>query len=88
MFEGDVATGAALTAKARVAAWSDNLFVDHGFARMAWGNWASVVPSRLYRSNHPTPARLAAAARRSGIKTIVNLRGQRACGSDAPVCGG
>jgi protein tyrosine/serine phosphatase len=78
MFEGDVATG-----RGRVAAWSDSILVDHGFFRVAWGNWAAVVSGRLYRSNHPTPARLAWATRRFGIRTIINLRGRRACGSDA-----
>ncbi|HUA76112.1 MAG TPA: tyrosine-protein phosphatase [Acetobacteraceae bacterium] len=78
MFAGDVATG-----RGRLAAWSDSILVDHGFFRLAWGNFAPVVPGRLYRSNHPTPARLAAASRRVGIKTVINLRGRRACGSDA-----
>ena len=50
---------------------------------MLWENWAPVVPGRLYRSNHPTPGRLAIAARRHGIRTIINLRGHRQCGSDA-----
>ncbi|HUC16186.1 MAG TPA: tyrosine-protein phosphatase [Acetobacteraceae bacterium] len=78
MFAGDVATG-----RGRLAAWSDSLLADHGFFRVAWGNWATVVPGRLYRCNHPTPARLAAATRRHGLKTVINLRGRRACGSDA-----
>jgi protein tyrosine phosphatase (PTP) superfamily phosphohydrolase (DUF442 family) len=64
-------------------AWSDSLLVDHAVFRVLWDNWAAVVPGRLYRSNHPTPARLAAAKRRHGLKTVVNLRGHRQCGSDA-----
>src|SRR6202140_960287 len=48
---------------------------DHAFLRVFWGNWAEVIPGRLYRSNHPTPARLAWAVRRFGIRTVVNLRG-------------
>lgn len=78
MFEGDVATGGG-----RFAAWSDCILVDHGVFRLAWGNWAAVVPGRLYRSNHPTPVRLRVAVRRFGLRTIINLRGRRACGSDA-----
>ena len=41
-----------------------------------------MVPGRLYRSNHPTPGRLAWLARRHGIRTIVNLRGEKPNGSN------
>ncbi|HTZ69145.1 MAG TPA: tyrosine-protein phosphatase [Acetobacteraceae bacterium] len=68
---------------ARLAAWSDSLLVDHAVFRVLWDNWAEVIPGKLYRSNHPTPARLKAAARRYGLKTLINLRGHRQCGSDA-----
>lgn len=78
MFRGDLTT-----AKGRIAAWSDSLFVDHGIFRSVWHNWAAVVPGRLYRCNHPTPHFLAVATRRHGLKTVVNLRGERQCGSDA-----
>ncbi len=67
----------------RARAWSDSLLVDHAVFRVLWDNWAAVIPGRLYRSNHPTPARLAAATRRFGVKTLINLRGHRQCGSDA-----
>jgi protein tyrosine/serine phosphatase len=42
-----------------------------------------VAPGRLYRCNHPTPARLAALTRRLGLKTLINLRGPTGNGSDA-----
>lgn len=77
MFCGDIAT-----ARGRIRAWHDSLLTDHGLFRLIWSNWAAVVPGRLYRCNHPTPARLAAATRRFGLKTVINLRGRRACGSD------
>ena len=64
-------------------AWSDSLLVDHAIFRLAWHNWGTVVPGRLYRSNHPTPARLKAAVDRHGLRTLINLRGHRRCGSDA-----
>jgi len=63
------------------AAWFDSVVVDHAFFRIAWHNWAEVVPGRLYRSNHPTPMRLAALVRRHGIRTVINLRGPKPCGS-------
>jgi protein tyrosine/serine phosphatase len=57
--------------------------VDHAMFRVLWDNFAEVIPGRIYRCNHPTPARLAAAKRRFGIRTLINLRGHRECGSDA-----
>ena len=48
---------------------------------MLWSNFAEVVPGKLYRSNHPTPARLAQITRRIGLRTVINLRGPKACGS-------
>jgi protein tyrosine/serine phosphatase len=65
----------------RAAAWFDSFFLDHAFFRIAWHNWAEVMPGRLYRSNHPTPMRLAALVRRYGIRTVINLRGEKPCGS-------
>jgi protein tyrosine/serine phosphatase len=82
MFRGSLAGPDAGRAD-RLRAWSDSLLVDHAVFRVLWDNWATVVPGRLYRCNHPTPARLAAAARRYGLRTLVNLRGHRQCGSDA-----
>ncbi len=71
------------TGGSRLHAWSDSLLVDHAVFRVLWDNWAEVIPGKLYRSNHPTPARLRAAARRYHLKTLINLRGHRQCGSDA-----
>ena len=67
----------------RLGAWSDSLFVDHAIFRVVWDNWAEVIPGKLYRANHPTPSRLRAATARYGLKTLINLRGHRQCGSDA-----
>ena len=78
MFSGDIAS-----LKGRAHAWSDSLLVDHAIFRTVWSNWAVVEPGVLYRCNHPTPARLRAAQRRFGLRTLINLRGHRQCGSDA-----
>ena len=78
MFLGDLSTR-----HGRARAWSDSLLVDHAVFRLVWDNFAEIIPGKLYRSNHPTPARLAAAKRRLGLRTLVNLRGHRQCGSDA-----
>jgi protein tyrosine phosphatase (PTP) superfamily phosphohydrolase (DUF442 family) len=78
IFRGDV-----ISPGGRRNAWLDALFVDHAVFRLIWTNFAAVVPGRLYRSNHPTPRRLALAARRHGIRTVVNLRGKSNNGADA-----
>jgi protein tyrosine/serine phosphatase len=77
-FRGDLAS-----AKGRAAAWIDSLFVDHAVFRLVWDNLAEVIPGKLYRCNHPTPARLARLTRKLGLRTLINLRGHRKCGSDA-----
>ena len=77
-FSGNITAG-----RDRAAAWRDSLLVDHAVFRVLWENLAEVIPGKLYRSNHPTPARLAAAKRRLGLHTLINLRGHRQCGSDA-----
>jgi protein tyrosine phosphatase (PTP) superfamily phosphohydrolase (DUF442 family) len=76
MYSGTLATS-------RAAAWRDSLFVDHAIFRTVWDNLAEVIPGKLYRANHPTPGRLARYKRRLGLRTLVNLRGHRQCGSDA-----
>jgi protein tyrosine/serine phosphatase len=78
IFRGDVST-----AGGRTLAWVDSLLIDHAVFRLAWSNFAAVAPGRLYRSNHPTPARLIALTRRYGLKTLINLRGRSGNGSDA-----
>jgi len=78
IFRGDLAT-----ARGRTVAWIDSLLIDHGIFRVVWSNLAVVVPGRVYRCNHPTPARLRRMVRRLGIKTLINLRGRTQTGSDA-----
>ena len=68
---------------ARTRAWRDSLLTDHAIFRTVWDNFDEVIPGKLYRSNHPTPGRLVRVVRRHGIKTLINLRGHRKCGSDA-----
>jgi len=78
MFEGRITD-----ASRRRAAWVDSLFVDHAIFRAVWDNLSPVIPGKLYRCNHPTPARLGRLARRLHLRTLDNLRGHRSCGSDA-----
>ena len=78
MFEGRITSQ-----DRRRAAWIDSLFVDHAVFRTVWANFHPVIPGKLYRCNHPTPGRLARLKQRWGLRTLVNLRGHRQCGSDA-----
>ncbi len=72
-----------MEAAGRRNAWVDALFVDHAILRIFWTNFAEVKAGRLYRSNHPTPGNLAAFTRNTGLKSLINLRGQAKNGSDA-----
>ncbi len=78
IFRGDL-----MSPRGRALAWADSLLVDHGLLRLAWSNFATVVPGRLYRCNHPPPWRLAALVRRHRLRTLINLRGACGNGSDA-----
>jgi protein tyrosine/serine phosphatase len=78
IFRGDLDT-----ARGRALAWCDALFIDHAIFRLVWSNLAPVVPGRVWRCNHPTPARLARLTHRLGLKTLINLRGPTGNGSDA-----
>ncbi|HZT47336.1 MAG TPA: sulfur transferase domain-containing protein [Hyphomicrobiaceae bacterium] len=55
------------------------LFVDHGIFRVIYPN-RHRLGRRAWRSAQPTPHQIRALARR-GLRTIVNLRGERVCGS-------
>lgn len=78
IFDGDLST-----AKGRIVAWVDSLFIDHAVLRLIWSNLAPVIPGKVYRCNHPTPARLRGMVRRLGLHTLINLRGKTQSGSDA-----
>jgi len=57
----------------------DMLFVDHGIFRVIYPN-RHRLGAQAWRAAQPTPGHVAAMARR-GVKTIINLRGVRDCGS-------
>lgn len=57
----------------------DLVMVDHGCFRAAYPNrWR--IARGVWRSSQPAPSQIAWAARR-GIRTVINLRGARNCGS-------
>jgi len=57
----------------------DMMIFDHGFLRLTWRNIDEFAPG-VWRSNQPSPAQIAALGR-SGIRTIVNLRGPSSWGT-------
>lgn len=64
-------------------AWCDSLFVDHAIFRLVWSNLSPVIKGKVWRCNHPTPGRIKQLQKTLGLRSIVNLRGHRQCGSDA-----
>ena len=56
----------------------DMLLIDHGIFRILWTN-RHQISDDVWRSNQPTPYQLGYIARR-GVRTVVNLRGDRECG--------
>ena len=59
--------------------YSELLLVDHGIFRLAYLN-LHAVDAFAWRAAQPAPHQIASLARR-GVRTIVNLRGVRYCGS-------
>ncbi len=55
--------------------WSELMIKDHGLLRLRWHNLHQ-IDEMMWRSNQPTPKRLAEAKAR-GITTILNCRGPR-----------
>jgi protein tyrosine/serine phosphatase len=47
------------------------------YQRVVRGNFGTVVPGKVYRSAQPKPEQLKDWVRRYGIKTVINLRGER-----------
>ena len=58
----------------------DMLFLDHGVFRLLYLNRHRIADSQVWRSAQPAPHQIAKMARQ-GVKTLVNLRGERICGS-------
>jgi protein tyrosine/serine phosphatase len=61
------------------ASYADSIIVDHGVFRFIYLNRHQLSP-KAWRSAQPAPHQIKALARK-GIRTIVNLRGERLCGS-------
>ena len=62
-----------------VLEYFDLFAIDHGIFRSIYSNTHRVTPE-LWRSSQPAPYQIGRLARR-GIRTVVNMRGVRDCGS-------
>lgn len=62
-----------------MATYMDMLLVDHGIFRVLYCN-EHRISDQAWRSAQPAPHHIRRFAR-SGIRTVVNLRGERVCGS-------
>jgi protein tyrosine/serine phosphatase len=61
------------------ASYLDSILIDHGIFRLIYLN-QHPLGENAWRSAQPAPHHIRALARR-GVRTIVNLRGERLCGS-------
>jgi protein tyrosine/serine phosphatase len=61
------------------ASYLDMLLVDHGIFRLFYAN-CHKISNKAWRSAQPAPHHIRRFAQ-AGIRTIVNLRGERQCGS-------
>lgn len=71
------ARGDGTTAWGRLVGWFEVLFVDHGIFRLLFWNKRR-VSDRMWRGAQPTSWQVRGLARQ-GLRTIVNLRGERDC---------
>ena len=62
-----------------ITLYADMLLTDHGIFRMIYLNKHKVAPN-VWRAAQPAPHHIRKIARK-GIRTIINLRGNRVCGS-------
>ncbi|MEZ5998883.1 MAG: sulfur transferase domain-containing protein [Hyphomonas sp.] len=63
------------TPEGRARARRELVWEDHGFLRAMFQNLHQIAPD-MWRSNQPSPEKVAEYARDKGIRTILNLRGE------------
>jgi uncharacterized protein (TIGR01244 family) len=71
--------GAMTSPLTRFLGTAEHILIDHAFFRFVYLNLHTVAPG-MERSAQPSPHHIRAAARR-GVKTVINLRGERDCAS-------
>ena len=71
--------GKMITRWQRMLGHFESIFIDHACFRLIYSNTYKVSP-KLYRASQPSPSHIRQAAA-LGIKTVLNLRGERDCAS-------
>lgn len=64
----------------KIFSYLDLTFSDHGILRIFWTSLFK-LPGKMYRSNQPYPMQIKKYKEKYGIKSIINLRGERNCSS-------
>lgn len=67
------------TPAGRKRAWRALMLGDHGFLRAVYDNSHEIAPGKMWRTYQPSPNHLGAWAAK-GVKTVVNLRGDKPTG--------
>lgn len=67
------------TPEGRRRAWRELMLGDHGLLRKLYDNTHEIAQGRMWRTYQPSPANLKA-WRDKGVKTVVNLRGDKPSG--------
>lgn len=73
------ARGPMTTPGERLMGHVESLFIDHSVFRLVYANRHALSP-RMWRAAQPSPGQVREAAR-IGVRTIINLRGERDCAS-------
>ena len=68
-----------LSPKGRFRAWRELMVGDHGWLRKLYANTHEVSPGKVWRTYQPSPL-MVRKWRDRGVKTIVNLRGDKPSG--------
>ena len=64
----------------KLISYFDSSLSDHGILRVCWGSWGE-LPGKMYRCNQPFPFQIKKYVKKYKIRSIINLRGERACSS-------
>lgn len=68
------------TKQGRKRAWKELMLGDHGALRKIYDNTREIDPGKMWRSYQPSPAKLKQWRDTLGIRTVINLRGDKPSG--------
>ncbi len=68
------------TKEGRKRAWNALMLGDHGALRMLYDNTREIDPGKMWRSYQPSPDKLKKWRDKLGVRTVINLRGNKPSG--------